>query len=107
MELLYIPKRGDVVWITLAQKNVRRLAVVVSPEAYHRKTGLALFCPVTASIKNYPFEVVLPEGMPVRGAVLPDQVKSLDWQAGKIEFVCELTDSLVREVIQKLGTLLE
>lgn len=37
----------------------------------------------TLASRGYPFEVVLPEGLPTRGAILSDQVKSLDWRSRK------------------------
>jgi mRNA interferase MazF len=106
-----VPKCGDVVWITLNpqaghEQAARRPAVVISPKSYNNKTGLAIFCPITSQIKGYPFEVQLPEGMPVAGAILSDQVKSLDWRARNAEFICTLPDETTSEVLQKLSTLL-
>ena len=106
-----IPKCGDVVWITLNpqaghEQAGRRPALVLSPESYNRKTGLAIFCPVTSQVKGYPFEVLLPEGMSVGGAILSDQVKSLDWRARKAELICHLPDEITSEVLQKLNALL-
>jgi mRNA interferase MazF len=43
----------------------------------------------------------------VSGAVLSDQVKSLDWKARKAAFCCQLPEDSVREVLGKLGTLVE
>lgn len=60
--------------------------VVLSPRAYNQRSRLAIFCPVTSQIKGYPFEVVLPEGLRLSGAVLCDQVKSLDWSTRKVTF---------------------
>jgi mRNA interferase MazF len=68
--------------------------------------GLAVFCPVTSQVKGYPFEVLIPPGLPVSGAVLSDQVKSLDWRAREAEPVCSLPGEVVAEVLGKLGTLL-
>ncbi len=107
----YVPRRGDVVWITMNPKSGheqtgRRPALVLSPESYNRKTRLALFCPITSRIKGYPFEVLIPEGSPVTGAVLSDQVKSLDWRARNAELICILPDKTMSEVLQKLGTLI-
>lgn len=107
----YVPRRGDIVWITLNpqaghEQAGRRPAVVLSPETYNAKTGLALFCPLTSRVKGYPWEVLLPEGLPVAGAVLADQVKSLDWRARVVEEACVLPPAVVAEVIGKLGTLL-
>jgi len=46
---------------------------------------LALLCPITSQIKGYPFEVPIPDGLPVSGVILSDQVKSLDWRARNTE----------------------
>jgi mRNA interferase MazF len=107
----YVPKCGDVVWITLNpqgghEQAGRRPAVVLSPKSYNSKTGLAILCPVTSQVKGYPFEVLLPEGLPVAGAILSDQVKSLDWQTRNAELICALPDEIISEVLQKLNTLL-
>ena len=107
----YVPQCGDMVWIALSpqaghEQAGRRPAVVLSPKKYNSKTGLAIFCPVTNQIKGYPFEVLLPEGMPITGAILSDQVKSLDWRARKAEFIGTLPDEVTSEILQKLNTLL-
>ena len=107
----YIPQCGDVVRISLNpqaghEQAGRRPAVVLSPRSYNGKTGLAILCPVTSHIKGYPFEVILPAGLPIAGAILSDQVKSLDWRARNAELVCTLPDEIVSEIIQKLGALL-
>ena len=107
----YVPQRGDVVWIMLNpqaghEQAGRRPAVVLSPDAYNGKVGLAILCPITNQIKGYPFEVLLPAGLPVTGAILSDQVKSLDWRARNAELICTLPSRTMSEVLQKLGTLL-
>ena len=107
----YVPECGDVVWITLnpqagREEAGRRPALVVSPQSYNAKVGLAIFCPVTSQIKGYPFEVLIPAGLPVTGAILSDQVKSLDWRARKAELICVLPARTISEVLEKLATLL-
>ena len=108
----YVPRCGDAVWITLNpqaghEHAGRRPAVVLSPQTYNIKTGLAILCPITSQIKGYPFEVLLPAKLPLGGAILSDQVKSLDWQARNAELICALPNEIISEVLQKLGTLLE
>ncbi len=107
----YVPERGHAVWITLNpqaghEQTGRGPAVVLSPAAYNGKVGLAIFCPITYQIKGYPFVVVIPQGLAVTGAVLADQVKSLDWRALRAELIFPLPDTTVAEVLQKLSTLL-
>lgn len=108
---LYVPDRGDVVYVdfqpqTGHEQAGRRPALVLSPSEYNGKVGLAILCPITTHIKGYPFEVILPAGCRVRGAVLADQVKSLDWKARKAEFKCALPVEVVEETLEKLSTLL-
>ncbi len=107
----YIPQRGDVVRILLNpqvwyEPSGLRPAVVISPASYNGKVGLALFCPIASQVKGYPFEVALPEGLPVSGVALADQVKSLDWKSRKAEFVCALPPGTVTGLLGKLQTLL-
>jgi len=107
----YVPQRGDVVRITLNpqaghEQAGRRPAVVLSPRNYNGKTGLAILCPITNQIKGYPFEVLIPAWLSVAGAILSDQVKSLDWRARNAELICTLPTETISEVLQKLVTLL-
>ena len=107
----YVPRRGDVVWLTFNpqaghEQAGRRPAVVLSPNAYNAKVGLALLCPITSQVKGYPFEVLLPHGLGVSGAILADQIKSLDWQARTAEFLCALPPAIVSDVLQRIGVLL-
>jgi mRNA interferase MazF len=58
-------------------------------------------------VKGYPFEGLLPPGLPVGGAVLADQVKILDWRSRNAEIVCRAPAATVAEVLGKVRTLLE
>jgi len=104
--MAYIPNSGDIVWLTFNPQAGRRPALVLSPAAYNGKVGLAILCPITSQIKGYPFEVLIPERLKISGAILSDQVKSLDWKARGAEFVCELPAETKNEVLHKLNTLL-
>ena len=102
----YVPERGHLVWLTFdPQAGHRqagtRLALVVSPAKYNRKVGLALFCPVTSQVKSYPFEVLVPAGLKVQGAILSDQIKSLDWRVRRARFAGTVPPPLpiIRETV--------
>jgi mRNA interferase MazF len=108
----YIPERGDAVWITLNpqaghEQSGIRPALVVSPAAYNGKVGLALLCPITSQVKGYPFEVLIPARLKVSGAILSDQVKSMDWRARRAELICRIPETTISEVLQKVGVLLK
>jgi mRNA interferase MazF len=108
---LYIPQRGDAVWITLDpqaghEQAGRRPALVLSPATYNSRVGLALLCPITNQAKGYPFEVPLPGGLAVTGVALADQVKSLDWQARKATQIGVVPEAVVVQVVNRLQLLL-
>ena len=110
--MAYVPERGDAVWLELTpqaghEQAGHRPALVLSPSAYNRKVGLAILCPITTQVKGYPFEVVIPEGLSVKGAILSDQIKSLDWRVRHAKFICSLPRETVRDVLFKLETLLK
>ncbi|MBA3715554.1 MAG: endoribonuclease MazF [Pyrinomonadaceae bacterium] len=107
--MAYIPDRGDAVWISFNpqaghEQAGRRPAIVLSPAAYNRKVGLAIFCPITNQIKGYPFEVVIPAGLKVSGAVLSDQAKSLDWKERDAALIVRLPSVVTDTVLKKLKT---
>lgn len=108
----YVPARGDVVWLSFSpqvgheQAGVRP-ALVISPVAYNRRVGLALFCPLTTQVKGYPFEVVLPTGLKAKGAVLADQVKSLDWRVRKAKLLCRVPPEVLNETLGRVLALIE
>lgn len=107
----YVPERGDIVWITLHpqaghEQAGRRPALVLSPKIYNIKSRLAILCPITNQVKGYPFEVPVPDNLPVKGVILADQVKSLDWQIREATLICKLPEETVIDVLQKLETLL-
>jgi len=99
------------VWITLNpqaghEQAGRRPTVVLSPASYNAKVGLAVLCPITSQVKGYPFEVLIPPGVSVTGAVLADQVKSLDWRARRADLIGRLPAAVIDDVLAKVRTLL-
>ena len=107
----YVPEAGDLVWITFDpqaghEQRGRRPALILSPRPYNSRSRLAIACPITRHIKGYPFEVVLPPSGAISGAILSDQVKSLDWGVRRIAFEAKAPESVLTEVRERLRVLL-
>ncbi len=105
------PERGDIVWISTGTRGRRglpgrRAAIVLSPQAYNARVGLALVCPVSSRVTGYPFEVAVPPGLPVAGVILADQATTLDWRALRAERACALPAGTVEEMLAKLRALI-
>ncbi len=108
----YIPDRGDIVWLEFDpqaghEQAGRRPGFVLSPKAYNERIGLMLCCPITSKVKGYRFEEILPEGGEISGAVLTDQIRSLDWHARNARFIARASSITVHRVLQKSKALLD
>jgi len=106
----YAPKEGDIVWLEFDPQKGKEIqktrpALTISPHAYNLKTGLGLFMPITSTIKGYPFEVTINKGE-IQGAILCDQIRSLDWKARKAKFAMHLPLLIMGDVIAKFSILL-
>ena len=107
----WIPDRGDIVWLNFdphasSEQAGHRPAIVISPKMYNSKVGLALFCPITTQVKNYPMEVQLPPHLKTSGAILSDHIKNLDWRFRKASFIEKAPDYIIKDVLAKVFTLL-
>ena len=63
-------------------------------------------CPITSKIKGYPFEVEL-SNKKIKGVVLSDQVKSLDWRSRNASLIDKASADILRSVLDKLLVLLK
>jgi mRNA interferase MazF len=107
----FVPDRGDLIWLDFhpqagREQTGRRPGLVLSPGSYHARVGLALVCPVTSRVKGYPFEVLLPEGAAICGAVLADHVRSVDWRQRRAEPVGKASPDLLEAVTQRVEALI-
>jgi len=108
----HVPERGDLVWLEFnpqagSEQAGHRPALVISPRSYNRKVGLAVVCPITSRVKGYPFEVELPQGIEAQGAILCDQLKSLDWRARSATYFGSVPDAVMEEVTARILTLVD
>jgi mRNA interferase MazF len=107
----YIPDRGDLVWLEFdpqtghEQKGLRP-ALVLTPASYNKLKNLAIFCPITNQEKGYPFEVKLPQDCSIKGVILSDHVKSLDWNERSAKLICKTSQEIINDVVNNINKLI-
>jgi mRNA interferase MazF len=74
---------GDILWVDFGtptghEQAGRRPALVVSPRSYNDRSSLILVCPITRNIKPWGFKVKIQNAGRIQGAVLVDQIRSID-----------------------------
>lgn len=109
--IMYIPERGDIVKLNLSptrghEQSGYRPMLIITPKKLNRQSGLATGCPITSNIRRNPFEVII-NTPKVRGAVLVDQVRTIDWTARKVKYVGEASHEILQDVCYKLELLIK
>lgn len=106
----YVPDAGDIVFMDFdpqvgREQAQRRPALILTDLRYNRASGLAVVCPLTSKVKTYPFTLPISVGG-VEGAVLVDQLKSMDWSGRAAEFHSKAPASMLPKVRQYVAVLL-
>ena len=107
----YVPGRGELIWLDFNpqaghEQAGHRPALVLSGQRYNRLTGMAVCCPITTRPKDYPFEVLLDPASQITGAVLADQVKSVDWRARNAKRAGKAAGGVVDAVVERVVALI-
>jgi len=110
MVITYVPEAGDIVMMDFdpqvgREQAKRRPALVLTDQRYNRASGLAVVCPLTSKRKPYPFALPITLDR-VEGAVLVDQLKSLDWEGRKAKFHSKAEPAVINKVRQYIAVLL-
>ena len=103
----YIPRKGDFISVTFDpqsghEQKGRRPALVVSNTLFNEQTGLAIACPLTTTHRGYPFHVAVLRNPDVKGFVMVEQVKSIDYRARQAKPVGKASEDLLDEVLSIL-----
>ena len=103
----YVPRKGDFIAVTFDpqsghEQRGRRPALVVSNTLFNAQTGLAIVCPLTTTDRGYPFHVAATENPAVKGFVMVEQVKSIDYRARQAKLIGKASDDWLDEVLSIL-----
>ena len=103
----FVPRKGDFISVTFDpqsghEKKGRRPAMVVSNTLFNEQTGLAIVCPVTTTHRGYPFHVAVIGNPDVKGFVMVEQVKSIDYRARQAKSLGKASEDLLDEVLSIL-----
>ena len=107
----YVPDTGDIVFMDFdpqvgREQAKRRPALILTDLRYNRASGLAVVCPLTSKVKPYPFSLPITVGG-IDGAVLVDQLKSMDLAGRGAEFHTKAPAPMMSKVRQFIAVLLQ
>ncbi|MCK5830376.1 MAG: type II toxin-antitoxin system PemK/MazF family toxin [Methylococcales bacterium] len=101
--MAYIPDQGDVVLLSFdpsTGKDImkRRSAYVISRKIFNEHTGLAIVAPISSTVRGIKLEVVLPDRLKTKGAVLVHQLKALDFNDREVMFIEKVMQKEIEEI---------
>jgi mRNA interferase MazF len=107
------PDRGDLIEMNFhpasgREIDKRRPAIVLSPLAYNRKSGLCLAVPVSTDLTPGPLWIPMPPGyLPRPSLILCDYLKSFDYRERAATFLHHLPDPLIEQIVSNLLDLID
>lgn len=64
-----------------------RPAVVISNDVFNKNTKMVMLCPITSNDKEFPTHYILQNSKKVKGAVLCEHIRSIDYEIRNLKFV--------------------
>jgi mRNA interferase MazF len=109
----YHPDRGDLIEMNFQpaagrEIDKRRPAIVLSPVAYNRKTGLCVAVPLSTDLTSGPFWLPMPSGyLPRPSLILCDYVKSFDYRERGATLLHSVPTNLVEKIVENVLDLID
>ena len=105
-------KQGSIILIDFTpqtghEQMGRRPALVISNNLYNKYSEMAILCPITNTDKNHPLHVKLNDKTKTCGVVLCDQVRTVDVKARNYEYLENVPEDILENVIDIVFSLIE
>ena len=103
-------KRGDIIFVDFDptkrhEQTGARPALVLSPAAFNRISGLALVVPVTSRVRGFAFETPL-SGTRTTGVALCQQARTINTRARRCKVVEQVPNAVVEDALARLRAIL-
>ncbi len=100
----YIPKQGDIVFVDFTptkghEQKGYRPAIVISNDVFNLNTKMVMLCPITTNEKYFPTHYLLKNSKKIKGSVLCEHIRSIDYEARNLKYVEKADDEDFENVI--------
>ena len=110
--MAYIPSQGDIIILDFDpqaghEQKGRRPALIVSNSQFHKRTNMAMVCPITNNISEFPTHIALDNRTVTTGEIMCEQVKCLDILARNISYKETVSEDILNEAIDLICSFVE
>jgi len=108
----YFPKQGDIISINFDpqighEQKGKRPGLIVSNAQFHKRTNLAMVCPITNRLSGFPTHIKLDDRTTTSGEIMCEQVKCLDITARGASYIESIPDVLLDEAVDLVCSFVE
>ena len=108
----YIPNQGDIVYLDFSptkghEQKGKRPAIVISNNIFNINTKMAVMCPIASNTKDFPTHYVLEDTKKIKGSVLCEHIRSIDYETRNIIFVEKASDNDILSVMMLMNACIE
>lgn len=108
----YIPKQGDIVYLSLDptlghEQSGKRPAVVISNDIFNIKTKQVILCPITSNTKEFPTHYLLEDTKKIKGSVLCEHIRSIDYEERNVTFIEKASENDLLSIIMLMTSCIE
>lgn len=108
----YIPKQKDIVYLDFNptkghEQSGTRPAIVISNDVFNKFTKMAIVCPITSNVKEFPTHYILKDTKKVKGSVLCEHIGSIDYEIRNLKYVEKCSDEEFEEIMDLINSFIE
>jgi mRNA interferase MazF len=105
-------RQGDIIALDFSpaqghEQSRYRPALVISRDFYNTKTGYAVICPITNNLKPFPMKIILDERTKTTGAIICEQIRTIDITARNPKHLEKIPDDLLQQVVDIVLSIFE
>ena len=100
----YIPKQGDIIFLDFNpikghEQSENIPAIVISNNIFNINTKMAIVCPISSNIKKFPTHYLLEDSKKIKGSVLCEHLRSIDYEKRNVKLVEKASDNDIISVL--------
>ena len=105
----YIPHQKDIIYLDFNptvghEQKGRRPALVLSNYSFNKFTKMALVCPITSNMKEFPLHIKIKDRIKTQGVVMCEQIKVIDFITRNAQFKEKIDCETYEEVITVINS---
>ena len=93
----YVPKQGDIIFFDFNpvkghEQGGQRPAVVISEDVFNKYAHMVIVLPISSNVKEFPTHYEIQYPKKIKGSVLCEHVRSIDYHIRNIQYVEKCSD---------------